>query len=145
MRASLKAALFLGIAPLVTGIAIFLAWVLSRAEWLMGAGMITIYAGIGCVAVGVACLAVYLWRSWRAEAARRRRLAWQAVGMLALFLANFAVAGGAVYGAIMIETRYTVSITNHSSLPLESSNKVGPFPATRSRSPSASKATLVAG
>ncbi len=45
--------------------------------------------------------------------------------MLALYLANFAVAGGAVFGAIMIETRYTVSITNHSDLPLESAQVAG--------------------
>ena len=91
----------------------------------MGAGVVAIYAGACCVAAGAVCLAVYLWRSWRADAAPRRRLVWQALGMLALFLGNFAVAGGAVFGAIMIEARYTVSITNQSNVPLESAQVAG--------------------
>ena len=104
---------------------IFLAWVVSRAVWLMAAGVVLIYAGVCCIAVGAVCLAVYLWRSWRAGAAPRRRIAWQALGVLALYLVNFVAAGGAVFGAIMIETRYTVSITNHSSVALESAQVAG--------------------
>ena len=120
MRTSLKCALFFGIAPLVTGIAIFLGWALSRADWLMAAGVVTIYVGRCSVAVGAACLAIYLWKSWRSRTVRRRRLAWQATAVVVLFLANFIVAGAAVSWAMVIDSRYTVFVANQSDAPLES-------------------------
>jgi len=125
MKTSLKAALFFGTIPLVAGIAIFVAWVLFRAEWLMLAGVITIYAGLCAIAVGAVCLAVYLWRSWRSGTVPRWRLVWQTVAVLALFLANFIAADAAVSGAMLIEARYTVSITNHSNVPFESARIEG--------------------
>ena len=125
MKASLKVALFLGVAPLVTGMVIFAAWVLSRAEWLMAAGVITIYVGMCAVAVGAVCLAVYLWQSWRSKAIARRRLVCQAIAVLGLFLANFLAAGGAAFAAIVIDTRYTVSVTNQTNVPLESARIEG--------------------
>jgi len=120
MRTSLKCALLFGIAPLVSGTAIFVAWAVSRADWLMGAGITTIYAGMCSVALGAACLAVYLWKSWRLRTIRRSRLAWQATAVIALFLANFIAAGAAILGAMVIESRYTVLIANQSDAPLES-------------------------
>ena len=98
MKTSLKAALVLGAAPLVIGLAIFALWVLTRAEWLMGAGVVTIYGGIAVIVGAAVCLVTYVWRSWRSRSVARGRLVWQTIGVLALFLANFVAAGGAVFG-----------------------------------------------
>lgn len=119
MKALLKAAWVAGAAPLVVGSAIFIAWLFLRADILMPAGVIVIYAGLCSIAVGVICLAIYLWKSWRSQVVPRRRLILQAASLTGLFLANFIAAGGFVYGAIMIESRYNLSITNHGDKPLQ--------------------------
>jgi len=125
MKTSLKAALVLGAAPLVIGLAIFALWVLTRAEWLMGAGVVTIYGGIAVIVGAAVCLVTYVWRSWRSRSVARGRLVWQTIGVLALFLANFVAAGGAVFGAVMIEARYTVAVSNQSDVPLGSTRVEG--------------------
>jgi len=125
MRTSLKCALVFGVAPLASGIAIFLAWVLSRADWLMMAGIITIYVGVCSVAVGAVCLAIYLWKSWRSRTVLRRRLLWHAIAILALYAANFVGASAAVAGVFFLESRYTVSVVNESNIPLQAAKLEG--------------------
>ena len=118
MKALLKFAWMAGVVPLVVGTAIFISWLFLRTDYLMAVGVITIYAGLCSVGVGAVCLAIYVWRTWRSAAVSRRRVVWQSIALAGLFLANFIAAGGFVYGAIMIETRYNLSITNHSGEPL---------------------------
>lgn len=119
MQRTLKAAFVLGAAPLLTGIAIFVAWLFIRAHWLEGAGalmfagVLLIKAGIISVAAGAVCLGIWFRRASRARVPRRlviRRTA----AVLALFASNFVAAAGAVAGALYLETRYTVSVTNAS-------------------------------
>jgi hypothetical protein len=103
-------------------------WLIFRADVLMAAGVITIYAGLASIVVGLICLAIYLWRNWRSSELPRRRLVWQTTLLIALFLANFVAASGFVYGAIMIETRYHLSITNGGKEPLQDVRvRVGTF------------------
>jgi len=125
MKRFLQAALFCGAAPLVVGIAIFVAWIFTRAGWLMVAGVFTIYAGLCSVGIGAICLVVYVWRSWRSGEIKHRSLVWQAVGTAALLLANFPAGVSVVMGAILIETRYTVTLTNQSDVPLKSAEVCG--------------------
>jgi hypothetical protein len=120
MKASLKAAIACGAAPLLTGVAIFIAWVATRADWLMAAGVIVLFAGVSAVACGVVCLAWYVWGAWRSQSVPDGRLACQTIAVLGLFLTNFLAARAAVWGGLAIHTRYTVSITNRSAVPLES-------------------------
>jgi len=117
--ASLKAAVLCGVAPLVLGTVIFFAWVLTRADWLTTAGVLTILAGSWAVTFGSVFLVGHLWRSRRSRTVPGRRLVWQAIAVVALYVANFIGAGAAIWGVIAIETRYTVSITNRSEAPLE--------------------------
>ena len=125
MKILLRLAWFLGIAPLVVGVGIFVSWLILRADRLMLAGVVTLQIGICAVAAGIVCLVIYLVLARRSGQIDRRRLARQAVGVLALYLIGFAAAGGAVVGGIMIETRYTVSITNHSEFPLRETTVEG--------------------
>ena len=119
MKTLLRIAWTAGAAPILVGTAIFVMWLIFRGDVLMAAGMITIYAGLASVMVGLICLAIYLWRNWRSTAVPRRRLVGQATVLTGLFLANFVAAGGFVYGAIMIETRYNLSIMNQGNEPLQ--------------------------
>jgi hypothetical protein len=125
MKTSLKAALVLGATPLVVGLGIFAAWALTHAAWLMNAGLITIYGGIAVVAGALVFLASYVLGSWRSRSVPRRRLVWQTIGVIILLLANFAAAGAAVVGAVLLETRYTLSVTNQSNVAIDSARVDG--------------------
>lgn len=128
MKTLLRIAWIAGVAPIFVGTAIFIIWLIFRADALMAAGVITIYAGLASVVVGLICLAIYLWRNWRSSEVPRRYLVWQTTSLIILFLANFVAAAGFVYGAIMIETRYHLSITNGGNEPLRNVRVgVGPF------------------
>jgi hypothetical protein len=121
----LKVAWFLGTAPLVVGVLIFLLWILLRASILELAGIYTICGGIVCVVLAAICLAIHLWRSWGSKKVPGTRLTRQVAALSGLFLANFVIAGGLLYGAIAIETCYCVSVTNDSPLPLQSARIYG--------------------
>ena len=120
MKRRLRAAVICGWAPLLVGIVIFLAWLITGASWLMFAGLMTIYAGMCAIGVGTILLATHVWLSWRQREIARRRLIIQTIAVLALFAVNFLAAGGAVAGALAIDSRYTVSVTNQSAVPLQS-------------------------
>lgn len=119
MQRTLKAAIVLGAAPLLTGIAIFLAWLVIRVYWahgafaLMFAGVLLPHLGVLCLAAGAVCLGIWIWRARRAGAPRQF-IVRHTAAVLALFASNFIAAGGAFVGAIYITTRYTVSVTNAS-------------------------------
>lgn len=112
MNPLLRVAWISGSVPILVGTAIFILWLIFRTENLMAAGLFTIFAGLFCVVVGLVCLASYVWSNWHSPVIPRRRLKWQAAAMIALFIANFLAAGGYVSGAIKIQTRYSLSITN---------------------------------
>ena len=120
-----KLAWLLGTAPLVVGISIFIAWLLWRDDASVSAGIITIFAGLGCVVVGIVCVAIHATFSWRSEPAGRGRLVWRVIALLGLYTINFVVAGSIVVQVVLIQTCYTVSIVNQSSLPLQDVQIVG--------------------
>jgi hypothetical protein len=94
----------------------------------MLAGIITICAGTVCIALGAICLAIYMWRWRRSKDIPGRRLIRQAAALFCLFLANFVVAGGLLYSAIMIDSCYCVSVTNQNPLTLKSASIYGGGP-----------------
>jgi len=116
---SYRAALVCGAAPLLTGISIFLLWLVTRWDSLMLAGLHTIYAGLAAFAVGCIALTIYLWRAFRSPDADQRRVRNATLACGGLLLVNFPVAFGIVAAVIDIESRYTVVIHNDSGQPLE--------------------------
>ena len=111
----LRAAWFCGLAPLATGIAIFVAWLFLCVPWLEMAGVLIIYVGILLIAIGAACLAVYLWLSRRSRSQPLRQLAVQAAKIVAVFVANFVVAGIMILIVLMLGDRYVLNMVNDSS------------------------------
>jgi len=120
MKTCLKVAVVCGVVPLVAGIGIFVAWLITRATWLEGAGVLTMVAGVGLVAAGTVFLAIYVVAAWRRRELSRRRIFVRAAGVLALYGANFVAADGAIMGAWLIQSRYTVTVVNRSNAPLQS-------------------------
>jgi hypothetical protein len=118
MNRSYRLALICGALPLLGGISIFLLWLISRWEWLMLAGVFTLYGGVAVFCVGVFALARFCWSAFRTPELPRQRLWLSTLGCAALLLSNFPVAGGIIYGALRIETQYTVMVRNGSQHPL---------------------------
>lgn len=120
MNRWLKAAVVLGAAPLVFATFIFLAWVAIRWTFFIFAGIVTIYVGLVSVGLGLLCLAVYTVQTYRRRELPRRRLRRQSVVTLVILLLNFPAAAAFTYAAILIETRYVVTVSNRSSSDVES-------------------------
>ncbi len=118
MNFSYRAALICGALPLLAGVSIFLLWLVSRWEWLMVAGIFTLYGGVAVFCIGTFALARFCWLAFRTPELPRRRLWLSTLGCATLLLSNFAVAGGIIYSAIRIESRYTVVVRNNSQQPL---------------------------
>ena len=118
MKTLLKVAWVASAAPLVVGSGIFVAWLLTRKDNFIPAGLVTIFVGLGSVAVAVVCLAIYLRRNWHSVEVSRQRLMWQATALISLILLNFVAAAGFVVAAVMIDTCYSLSITNQGNEPL---------------------------
>ncbi len=125
MKNLLRLAVLCGVLPLVAGIGIFVAWVITEASWLTMAGLLTINVGVYAVVVGLVLLIVYMSWAWQGGQIPRRRLVGQTLAVVALFAANFVAAGGAVMGAQVISSRYTVVVTNQSNAPLQSARIEG--------------------
>jgi len=118
MNRSYRIALVCGALPLVTGISIFLLWLLTRWQWLMIAGFITVIGGIALFLTGVVMLANYCWIAFRTPGLSKRRVWWLSAGSTVLLFSNFVAAGGIIRIVIGLETRYVVSVRNDSSQPL---------------------------
>jgi hypothetical protein len=116
----LKASLAFGVTPLVIGTIIFVAWLATRSMNLALAGIFAIYAGLVFVGAGLLCLIVYFVRAVRRGAVTRRRLLAQSAWALGVLLLNFPAAAGFAYAAMLLETRYVVTVSNTGAKPVES-------------------------
>jgi hypothetical protein len=118
MNPAYRVALICGALPLLTGVSIFLLWLVTRWEWLMFAGVFTLYGGLAVFCIGALALARFCWLAFRTPEQPRRRLWLSTLGCAALLLSNFPVAVGIVSSVLQIETRYTVTVRNGSPQPL---------------------------
>jgi hypothetical protein len=108
-----------GAAPLLLGTAIFVVWLVARWDWLMIAGAVVLYGGLAIFATGVIALALSCWMGFHTPGIQRPRVWMLTLGCAGLLLANFPVAGGIIWTAITIATRYTVVVHNTSEQRLE--------------------------
>ncbi len=120
MNRWLRYAVVCGAAPLVVGVTVFLAWLLTKWKWLMLAGILTIYGGLAMVAVGAVSIIVFVWKSLRTGRTPRQQVARHAFTVGGLLLLNFAVAAVIVASVIYIETQYVVTVINDSSVEVRS-------------------------
>ena len=119
MKNLLGIAWLAGAVPLLLGTMIFVVWLIFRFDILMLAGLVMLIVGPCLILWGLICLMAYVRHAWRTASGFRRRLAWQATGVLGLYMANFVAAGSFVYAAYVIESWYFLSITNSGDVPLE--------------------------
>jgi hypothetical protein len=121
-----RIAIYCALLPLVTGILIFAAWILSGWQWLMLAGLYTIVGGIVCFFVGCIVLNVHVVRAFRRAPQSRRstKRAGTLVGIL--LLSNFPIAILCAWTALSIDGAYLVTVVNTSGSPLDSFVLSGP-------------------
>lgn len=86
MRNWYRASLYCALIPFFIGLAIYIAWYLSRAGWLELAGVYNIWLGLLLFGLGLGCLVVYVVKARRSGAPRY----WKRAGVaLMLLLVNF--------------------------------------------------------
>ena len=126
MPTLLRVAILCGVTPLITGFAIYVSWRQSRSEWLISAGFVNIAVGLVLFVSGVICLSMRSTRitSGGPDVHRRlsnfRKLAW------VLLIVNFPAALLIALSVIDVQTRYTVTVINESSRPIQSLLLKGP-------------------
>lgn len=115
--------LFCGLAPLLSGTLLFLAWGITRASWLMLAGLITIYSGLALFVIGLISLIVY---TLNARAMRLENWVRRAAAGGAILVGNFPAAAAFVGAAIYIMSTYTVIVENGSNNTIERITLIDP-------------------
>jgi hypothetical protein len=109
----LASALLCGALPLITGVAIFLVWLPTRWKWLEPAGAVTMMLGWAFLLAGLFCLYKHIDNGLRSAPASRARILVPSLAALAIMLLNIPVGYTILNIVISIETRYTVTIINH--------------------------------
>lgn len=117
---ALKSPLILGIVPLSAGLSIFLLWLVTDWRWLPIIGLATLYLGFGSVVAGLGWLGIWIWKRGYSGNWPKGPLLGQVIFVAAVLLINFPVAGGIVWTASFLMTRYTVTIGNHSTAAIQS-------------------------
>jgi hypothetical protein len=116
MTKAYKTALWLGLVPLGVGLAIFVAWMITRSSALESAGLLWINAGTICVLIGAASLIGGAKAQYQANGKAGK----YAIGIILLYLFDFAGAAGCVVLGEHIETNtYRLNVTNKSALLLK--------------------------
>lgn len=115
-----------GAIPLLIGIAIYVSWYFTRAEWLMIAGLVNIGAGLVMFLVGVVCLSMRSTRMRTDDPTVRRRLSVSRKLAWTLLVANFPAAILITLAAVNAMTRYSVTVINQGTKPIESFILTGP-------------------
>ena len=115
-RGTLFSAIFLGVAPLATGCAIFAAWLATRSFLLELAGLFTIGLGVLAVLVGSVFLLVHITLALRGAGQPVGRVLRNAVLAGGLLVVNFPAAGAIVWAVSWVESGYEVRVINDSSV-----------------------------
>ncbi len=114
MNRTYRAAVFCGATPLVTGVSIFILWIITRWEWLILAGLLTLFGGPIVFVFGILALAQYYQSAMRSTELNKRDVSLATLGCLGLLLSNFLVAAGIMIAVEAIQTCYIVAVENQS-------------------------------
>jgi hypothetical protein len=121
-----RVALACGGVPLVTGVLVLLAWLVTGQVWLVIAGLLTIVVGCVLVAVGSIAAAIHAVRNLRAGHLPRRRVLRDAGLIVVLLLSNFPAALVCAGIARRVDLLYVVTVVNASGVTLDSFVISGP-------------------
>lgn len=124
-RISFRISVILAGMPLVAGIMIFVAWLITRQPWLMTAGAVTVYAGIGLVASSAVALTWFFIVASREAAQPGRSVLWAVACGAGLIVIDFMTAIGMISAAVALETKYVIVVHNESSRPVYDAKVAG--------------------
>ena len=123
MKIAYRIALFCGATPLLLGIAIFLAWLVTRWDWLAAAGIFNIEGGLALFVIGVISLALFVRMGNRDSSVSRKKLASSSFLCATILFSNFPVAIGIIAAVLHLENRTHYVVVVRNQLP-ESLNNV---------------------
>jgi hypothetical protein len=107
-----KLAMASGLAPLIAGVGIFAAWLVTRADWFMGAGIYNLMAGLVLFFCGLVFLLVYGLGERKSGNSFPKK---QTLIALAILLLNFPTAAVVIYAVKYIVSTSSVTVLNMSS------------------------------
>jgi hypothetical protein len=125
-----KLALASGLAPLIAGVGIFAAWLVTRADWFMGAGIYNLMAGLVLFFCGLVFLLVHCLVERKSG---KRFPQKQTLIGLAILLLNFPTSALIIYSVEYIVSTSSVTVVNNSSfavtdMVLNAGLRTHPFP-----------------
>lgn len=105
-----RVAICFNILPLAAGLAIFGAWIVTRADWLQIAGLLDLGFGVVCTFASLLSLSIYvclLQGSFRERLLGFFQGAWVALLLMAL---NYPIAWLVLQGVDYVECHYPVTV-----------------------------------
>lgn len=105
--------------PMLTGVSIFLLWLILRQEGLTLLGAIIILLGLALLPIGLLALAGYYWMGTKQSDVSAQQLRSSTLKGVGLLLSNFLVAGAIIAAVLAIACRYTVIVHNDSPRALD--------------------------
>ena len=115
-----------GALPLISGVAIFSLWFITRWPLLELAGMLTIMLGLAAFVAGCTMLLLYVRARLRAGVESPRRVLGRTALAGLLLLANFPAALACFEAAWFLQTQYTLVVTNAGTVTVNSFIVTGP-------------------
>jgi hypothetical protein len=104
-----RAALICGLAPLATGIGIFLLWLIVGWDWLMAAGVLAIFGGAISTIVGAGCLVAYAIKAARTDC--DSHVGVRVTIALTALIINFPVALAIAFAAMFLFLRIQLTVS----------------------------------
>lgn len=105
--------------PMLTGVSIFLLWLILRQEGLTLLGAMIILVGLALLPIGLLALAGYYWMGTKQSDVPAQQLRSSTLKGVSLLLSNFLVAGAIIAAVLAIACRYTVIVHNDSPRALD--------------------------
>lgn len=105
--------------PMLTGVSIFLLWLILRQEGLTLLGAMIILLGLALLPIGLLALAGYYWMGTKQSEVPAKQLRSSTLKGVGLLLSNFLVAGAIIAAVLAIACRYTVIVHNVSPRALD--------------------------
>lgn len=108
-------ALFCGLAPLLIGVSIYIAWLTYKSDWLEQAGLINLNAGLLLFFPGIMSLVIYYYKAKQGKIYQYLR---NTLLLLGILLINFPLAAFIIGSASSLSAQSQIIIENQTTAPI---------------------------
>ena len=106
-----RLSLICGVLPLVVGLTIFFLWLATGWSWLEKAGLYALLGGLVLFVMGIIALLIWFFKTNQPGLPRRPGV----IVSAGVLLANFPVAAAIIWGVLVIQSTYYLTIKNNST------------------------------